>query len=90
MVVGTALALPLLDSMVPAFRALAEPFAQRPADPRSLRHRAPGGNALRAAVLGANDGLTVDERKLEDKLVQAVKELYQSEMRRREATRAMK
>jgi hypothetical protein len=39
---------------------------------------------LRDEALGV-DALTVDERKLEDKLVQAVKELYQSEMRRREA-----
>ncbi|MDB4793568.1 hypothetical protein OAG63_00885 [Methylacidiphilales bacterium] len=39
---------------------------------------------LRNEALGI-DALTVDERKLEDKLVQAVKELYQSEMKRREA-----
>jgi hypothetical protein len=39
---------------------------------------------LRDEALGV-DALTVDEQKLEDKLVQAVKELYQSEMRRREA-----
>ncbi len=39
---------------------------------------------LRDEALGV-EALTVDERKLEDKLVQAVKELYQSEMRRREA-----
>ena len=39
---------------------------------------------LRDEALGV-DALTVDERKLEDKLVQSVKELYQSEMRRREA-----
>ena len=39
---------------------------------------------LRDEALGV-DALTVDERKLEDKLVQAVKEAYQSEMRRREA-----
>jgi hypothetical protein len=39
---------------------------------------------LRDDALGV-DALTVDELKLEDKLVQAVKELYQSEMRRREA-----
>jgi hypothetical protein len=39
---------------------------------------------LRDEALGV-DALTVDERKLEDRLVQAVKEAYQSEMRRREA-----
>lgn len=39
---------------------------------------------LRDEALGV-DALTVDERKTEDRLVQAVKELYQSEMRRREA-----
>jgi len=39
---------------------------------------------LRDEALGV-EALTVDESKLEDKLVQAVKELYQSEMRRREA-----
>jgi hypothetical protein len=39
---------------------------------------------LRNEALGV-EALTVDERKLEDKLVQAVKELYQSEMKRREA-----
>ena len=39
---------------------------------------------LRNEALGV-DALTVDEAKLEDKLVQAVKELYQSEMKRREA-----
>ena len=39
---------------------------------------------LRDEALGV-DALTVDEHQLEDKLVQAVKELYQSEMRRREA-----
>jgi len=39
---------------------------------------------LRDEALGA-EALTVDESKLEDKLVQAVKELYQSEMKRREA-----
>jgi len=39
---------------------------------------------LRNEALGI-EALTVDERKLEDKLVQAVKELYQSEMKRREA-----
>jgi hypothetical protein len=39
---------------------------------------------LRDEALGV-EALTVDEQKLEDKLVQAVKELYQSEMRRREA-----
>jgi len=39
---------------------------------------------LRDEALGVNE-LTVDERKLEDRLVQAVKELYQSEMKRREA-----
>jgi hypothetical protein len=39
---------------------------------------------LRDEALGV-DALTVDESKLEDKVVQAVKELYQSEMKRREA-----
>ena len=39
---------------------------------------------LRDEALGV-EALTVDEAKMEDKLVQAVKELYQSEMRRREA-----
>jgi hypothetical protein len=39
---------------------------------------------LRDEALGV-DALTVDERKMEDKLVQAVKEAYQSELRRREA-----
>ncbi len=39
---------------------------------------------LRDEALGV-EGLTIDESKLEDKLVQAVKELYQSEMKRREA-----
>jgi hypothetical protein len=39
---------------------------------------------LRDEALGV-DALTVDEQQLEDKLVQAVKESYQSEMRRREA-----
>lgn len=39
---------------------------------------------LRNEALGI-EALTVDERKLEDKLVQAVKELYQSEMKRRES-----
>lgn len=39
---------------------------------------------LRDEALGV-EALTVDETKLETKLVQAVKELYQSEMRRREA-----
>ena len=39
---------------------------------------------LRDEALGV-EALTVDESKLEDKLVQAVKELYQSEMKRREA-----
>ncbi len=39
---------------------------------------------LRDEALGV-DALTVDEQKTEDRLVQAVKELYQSEMRRREA-----
>ena len=39
---------------------------------------------MRDEALGV-DALTVDETKLEDKLVQAVKELYQSEMKRREA-----
>ena len=39
---------------------------------------------LRDEALGV-EALTVDENKLEDKLVQAVKELYQSEMKRREA-----
>ena len=38
---------------------------------------------LRDEALGV-EALTVDENKLEDKLVQAVKELYQSEMKRRE------
>jgi hypothetical protein len=39
---------------------------------------------LRDEALGV-EALTVDESKLEEKLVQAVKELYQSEMKRREA-----
>ena len=39
---------------------------------------------LRDEALGV-EALTVDESKMEDKLVQAVKELYQSEMKRREA-----
>ncbi|MCE0521733.1 MAG: hypothetical protein LV480_02355 [Methylacidiphilales bacterium] len=39
---------------------------------------------LRDEALGV-EALTVDESKTEDKLVQAVKELYQSEMKRREA-----
>jgi hypothetical protein len=39
---------------------------------------------LRDEALGV-EALTVDEGKLEDKLVQAVKELYQSEMKRRES-----
>jgi hypothetical protein len=39
---------------------------------------------LRDEALGV-EALTVDDQKLEDKLVQAVKELYQSEMKRREA-----
>ncbi|HEV3271468.1 MAG TPA: hypothetical protein VGZ93_04740 [Candidatus Methylacidiphilales bacterium] len=39
---------------------------------------------LRNEALGV-DALTVDESKLEDRVVQAVKELYQSEMKRREA-----
>jgi hypothetical protein len=39
---------------------------------------------LRDEALGV-EALTVDESKLEDKLVQAVRELYQSEMKRREA-----
>jgi len=39
---------------------------------------------LRDEALGV-EALTVDETKLEEKLVQAVKELYQSEMKRREA-----
>ncbi len=39
---------------------------------------------LRDEALGV-DALTVDDQKLEDKLVQSVKELYQSEMKRREA-----
>jgi hypothetical protein len=39
---------------------------------------------LRDEALGV-DALTVDQQKLEDKLVQSVKELYQSEMKRREA-----
>jgi hypothetical protein len=39
---------------------------------------------LRDEALGV-EALTVDESKIEDKLVQAVKELYQSEMKRREA-----
>ncbi len=39
---------------------------------------------LRDEALGV-DALTVDEQKTEDRLVEAVKELYQSEMRRREA-----
>ena len=39
---------------------------------------------MRDEALGV-EALTVDESKLEDKLVQAVKELYQSEMKRREA-----
>jgi hypothetical protein len=43
---------------------------------------------LRDEALGV-DALTVDESKLEDKLVQAVKELYQSEMKRREAISLM-
>jgi len=39
---------------------------------------------LRDEALGV-EALTVDQRKLEDKLVQAVKELYQTELKRREA-----
>ena len=39
---------------------------------------------LRDEALGV-EALSVDERKLEDRLVQAVKELYQSEMKRRES-----
>jgi len=39
---------------------------------------------LRDEALGV-EALTADESKLEDKLVQSVKELYQSEMKRREA-----
>jgi hypothetical protein len=39
---------------------------------------------LRDEALGV-EALTVDEQKTEDRLVEAVKELYQSEMRRREA-----
>jgi hypothetical protein len=39
---------------------------------------------LRDEALGV-EALTVDESKLEDRVVQAVKELYQSEMKRREA-----
>jgi hypothetical protein len=39
---------------------------------------------LRDEALGV-DALTVDEQKTEDRLVESVKELYQSEMRRREA-----
>ncbi len=39
---------------------------------------------LRNEALGV-DALTVDERQLEDKLVSAVSELYQNEMKRREA-----
>jgi hypothetical protein len=39
---------------------------------------------LRDEALGA-DALTVDERKLEERLVESARELYQSEMRRREA-----
>jgi hypothetical protein len=43
---------------------------------------------LRDEALGV-DALTVDDQKLEEKLVQAVKELYQSEMKRREALQLM-
>jgi hypothetical protein len=43
---------------------------------------------LRDEALGV-EALTVDDQKLEDKLVQAVKELYQSEMKRREALQIM-
>ena len=53
--------------------AEAEDFRQRWQDLR-----------LRDEALGV-EALTIDDSKLEDKVVQAVKELYQSEMKRREA-----
>jgi hypothetical protein len=43
---------------------------------------------LRDEALGV-EALTVDDQKLEDKYVEAVKELYQSEMKRREALQLM-
>ena len=43
---------------------------------------------LRDEALGV-EALTVDDQKLEDKLVEAVKESYQSEMKRREALQLM-
>jgi len=43
---------------------------------------------LRDEALGV-EALTVDDQKLEDKLVDAVKEYYQSEMKRREALQLM-
>jgi hypothetical protein len=43
---------------------------------------------LRDEALGV-EALTVDDQKLEDKVVTAVKELYQSEMKRREALHLM-
>ena len=43
---------------------------------------------LRDEALGV-EALTVDDQKLEDRLVEAVKELYQSEMKRREAMALM-
>jgi hypothetical protein len=43
---------------------------------------------LRDEALGV-DALTVDDQKLEDRLTQAVKELYQTELRRREAVQLL-
>jgi hypothetical protein len=62
----------LMDSLVTA-NVEAETFRQQWQDLK-----------LRDEALGV-EALTVDDQKLEDKLVQAVKELYESEMRRREA-----
>ncbi len=64
-------------------KTLTDNLAQANADAENFRQQWQDLK-LRDEALGV-EALTVDEQKLEDKVVQAVKELYQSEMKRREA-----
>ena len=64
-------------------KVLTDDLAQANAEAESFRQQWEDLK-LRDEALGV-EALTVDDQKLEDKVVQAVKELYQTEMKRREA-----
>ena len=68
-------------------KTLTDSLAQANADAENFRQQWQDLK-LRDEALGV-EALTVDEQNLEDKVVQAVKELYQSEMKRREALQLM-